>query len=384
MFIDQSGLLYGARIGACSDEAQLHFPRLLVASNGFGRIELSYSKLLATVYSKFRKKPSKEDVTRWMHEYRANFLLFVYRAADGSVWGQWDIPNKMLPRFKREEDKRSPEPDANQFHAFRHAYIESRRVAYSEQDDYVDFGSVSEYFGNATEVSQSISECLEDTSETLRKTSARVGVGVGIGIGVGIGVGEERYSCSEPSGSEPSVARLPTNRKDEFFEVTADMVVIWKRLYPAVDVDQQLRNIEGWLDGNPVKRKTHGGVKKFINTWLSDEQNKGGRSSAGGTYGRGNGGSARPNPASARNEQSRKAIRQVFGSFGASASGDAHGADEEFLSGAGDSSGNCRDVGSCVDRSVDFVRNFHDEEGLTATHVGVEVLPPTFRTAGAP
>ena len=33
-------------------------------------------------------------------------------------------------------------------------------------------------------------------------------------------------------------------------------VVQWQELYPAVDVMQQLRNMYGWCDANPAKRKT--------------------------------------------------------------------------------------------------------------------------------
>ena len=32
----------------------------------------------------------------------------------------------------------------------------------------------------------------------------------------------------------------------------------------------------GWCDANPKKLKTKDGVKKFINSWLSKEQDKGG------------------------------------------------------------------------------------------------------------
>ena len=46
--------------------------------------------------------------------------------------------------------------------------------------------------------------------------------------------------------------------------------------YPAVDVIQQLRNMRGWLDANPAKRKTKRGINAFIVRWLAKEQDKGG------------------------------------------------------------------------------------------------------------
>lgn len=50
----------------------------------------------------------------------------------------------------------------------------------------------------------------------------------------------------------------------------------WETLYPAVDVHQQLRSMKGWLLSNKAKRKTKRGINRFINNWLSKEQDRGG------------------------------------------------------------------------------------------------------------
>lgn len=44
-------------------------------------------------------------------------------------------------------------------------------------------------------------------------------------------------------------------------------------LYPAVDVEQELRNMVGWLESNRAKRKTRNGIRRFITNWLSRAQN---------------------------------------------------------------------------------------------------------------
>ena len=64
---------------------------------------------------------------------------------------------------------------------------------------------------------------------------------------------------------------LTLNDKSEY-SVSVDDVKKYKELYPAVDVEQQLRNMKGWCDSNPTKRKTKSGIKRFINGWLSREQ----------------------------------------------------------------------------------------------------------------
>ena len=48
------------------------------------------------------------------------------------------------------------------------------------------------------------------------------------------------------------------------------------RLYPNVDVKQQFNEMRGWCLSNPKKRKTAKGIKRFVNSWLAREQDKGG------------------------------------------------------------------------------------------------------------
>lgn len=88
------------------------------------------------------------------------------------------------------------------------------------------------------------------------------------------------YSCPEPEESastppEPPVFSLPLNDGTEH-PVTKDDFDKYVDLYPSVDVMQQLRNMYGWLDGNPSRRKTKGGIKRFISSWLAREQDRGG------------------------------------------------------------------------------------------------------------
>ena len=97
--------------------------------------------------------------------------------------------------------------------------------------------------------------------------------------------------CAELSGDtstqdKPSPETAETNslpvitltlNTGEEYPVTQDMAYRWQELYPAVDVFQQLRNMRGWLDANPSRRKTKNGINKFINHWLADKQDNGGK-----------------------------------------------------------------------------------------------------------
>lgn len=68
--------------------------------------------------------------------------------------------------------------------------------------------------------------------------------------------------------------RLILNDKSEY-EVTEDEVKKYQELYPSIDVRQQFRNMKGWCDSNPTKRKTRMGIKRFINSWLNRKQDSG-------------------------------------------------------------------------------------------------------------
>ena len=84
--------------------------------------------------------------------------------------------------------------------------------------------------------------------------------------------------------SSPVVISITLNDKTEY-EITEADVANWKDLYQAVDVMQELRKMKGWADANPSKRKTRGGIKRFINGWLAKEQDKYHGPQGGGQFG---------------------------------------------------------------------------------------------------
>ncbi len=51
-------------------------------------------------------------------------------------------------------------------------------------------------------------------------------------------------------------------------------IAYYHKLYPAVDIEQQLRNMLGWLESNPNNKKSANGIKSFITRWLSKEQDR--------------------------------------------------------------------------------------------------------------
>lgn len=83
-------------------------------------------------------------------------------------------------------------------------------------------------------------------------------------------VGGSERSASPPADCEA----IPLNDGTEW-RPTVEELAEYVRLYPGVDVRQQLAKMRGWCLGNETKRKTKRGVKAFVTTWLSKEQDRG-------------------------------------------------------------------------------------------------------------
>ena len=77
--------------------------------------------------------------------------------------------------------------------------------------------------------------------------------------------------CSEQNAHSLEFISLPLNDKTNF-SISEDEVNKYQELYPNVDVVQELRNMKGWLDANPTKRKTKRGINRFVNGWLQRKQ----------------------------------------------------------------------------------------------------------------
>lgn len=88
-------------------------------------------------------------------------------------------------------------------------------------------------------------------------------------------------NCAMPSAEAADTAgenifiTLPLNDKSKY-QVSVFDIRHYKELYPAVDVEQQLRSMLGWLEANPNRRKTKNGIKGFITKWLNKAQDRGG------------------------------------------------------------------------------------------------------------
>lgn len=205
--IDPDGLFEGERLARCSDLAQLYWPRLFIAANGYGRLELSYSSLCSKIFRHFKNPPTEEQLWHVFEELAENYLAIVYEA-DGVWWAQLVTSDKYLPRYKTTRDEQSPAPPEELVEQVRKGYLEWKRAKSSRHSRFQKF---SENFGKFPKISEG-------------EERSGVGVGDGVGVGVGVGVGEERRG-DEGSG-EGSPLRAPAAAKPsrEIASLAAEVV----------------------------------------------------------------------------------------------------------------------------------------------------------------
>lgn len=83
--------------------------------------------------------------------------------------------------------------------------------------------------------------------------------------------------CLEQKKTEHDTGHIITltlNDKSEY-PIFLGQVSEWEDLYPAVNINQELRKMKAWLNANPRRRKTKRGILRFINNWLSSAQDRG-------------------------------------------------------------------------------------------------------------
>ena len=78
---------------------------------------------------------------------------------------------------------------------------------------------------------------------------------------------------AEPEEASAAAPAIPLADGSEYC-VKVKELAEWKKAYPAVNVEQELGEMRAWCLSNPTLRKTKKGVRRFINTWLSKEQDK--------------------------------------------------------------------------------------------------------------
>ena len=215
----RDGILTSERINALSERAELFYRRLMSVVDDYGRFSANPT-LLCTYCYPLKRTTREETIKGHLAECVRTGVVMVYEVDGKPFLEVQDFGQRVQSKSKY------PAPDGS-------AVIHG---------------------------------------ESPEKT-ALVGVGV-------VDVIEDGKDGAEPPAAPPPAITFPLNTGEEY-PITADQALEFGSLYPAVDVQAQLRKMRGWLLANPANRKTKAGILRFVTRWLGDEQDKAGRSGAG-------------------------------------------------------------------------------------------------------
>jgi hypothetical protein len=158
--IDADGFFHSDRLRMLSRTARLYWPWFFLAANSYGRLELSYLKIVSRAFSEFDPVPSEAEIFDCLNAFQANFLLFPYDS-NGQIWGQIVIPREFqhyLPRHKLAADKRSPEPPPQAYDSWIRKYHKAKgQAVHGFPERFLKyFGSIPESFRRAVAVAVAV------------------------------------------------------------------------------------------------------------------------------------------------------------------------------------------------------------------------------------
>lgn len=77
------------------------------------------------------------------------------------------------------------------------------------------------------------------------------------------------------------ILSIPLNKKGTEFHIFDEDIREWQETFSGIDVLQELKVCRQWNIDNPKRRKTKGGIRNHISTWLGKKQNSGQKTQAG-------------------------------------------------------------------------------------------------------
>lgn len=89
---------------------------------------------------------------------------------------------------------------------------------------------------------------------------------------------ELSFDSVQASTPDPIFITILTNSNTEF-PIRESSISLWEDTFKAVNVREELKKMKSWSVSNPKLRKTERGMMRFVNNWLSGEQDKAGRQS---------------------------------------------------------------------------------------------------------
>ena len=252
---------------------EVFFYRLIVTVDDYGCYFASPAILRGKMFP--RDSVTDAQVEKAMNTLSSLGIIRTYTVEDESYLEivTWDkhqtrrAKHRKYPSYEESDEYRALQSNPHEITCKQVKTNESGKIDYEQKDEKCSLSNVKSSEITCNHMKSHVPE--ESRNRGIEESRNR---------GIEEYCPERSDDLSEP---EPNVfIELPLNDKT-FHAVTEEDVSKYRELYPAVNVEQELRNMYGWLDSNPKRLKTRGGIKRFITNWLSKEQNSGGNYRAG-------------------------------------------------------------------------------------------------------
>ena len=219
----RDGILDSDAVCSLSFPAEVFYRRLMSAVDDFGRFDGRLSVLRGRLYALQIDKVREADITRWIAECEKAGLIALYSA----VGKPYVLFHKLgSPRAK--ESKYPAPPLADESNGKHLKADESNGKQMRADAPY-------SYSGSDTGSGTDSSEPAEPDSQPL-----------------------------------PPLLEFPTvGTGGSSWALTHAHVAGWSSAYPNLDVLAECRKALAWIQANPAKRKTHGGMANFLVKWFS-------------------------------------------------------------------------------------------------------------------
>lgn len=224
----REGILSSDKVNLLDWPAEIFYRRLLNKVDDHGLYDARPSILRTSLYPLKVNKVKEKDCLQWLDACRKAGLVVIYQKA-----GKWYL-QVLNTCWNARSDPKYPLPTENSCKQLQTTENIRTVVVYVDvnKDVYVDDSGAQQ---------------KSEKPAALHKIN-----------------GDE----------SPILAKLPLRGGGEF-EVRQAWVAELEPSYPDVKVVQTILEMKGWCLGNPDRMKTRKGIKRFITSWLQNEQEKG-------------------------------------------------------------------------------------------------------------
>ena len=246
-------------VNTLTDAEEVFFIRLIMAADDFGRFYGTPQLLKSYLYPLKDKRTA--DMPRLVAACEKAGMIASYE-----VSGRRYIQILKFKQQVRTAESKFPEPPPEILARCETSKKRGAKAKQMQSECVADDMQMN--ITCEADETQTQSNCTRNT-ETETKTDIKM-------------VSELHSSTITPEPGKPgSPGRRNAEKTHLFFDyegdsrihgVTPELLAYWREMYPALDIEAELKKASAWLDGNRKNRKTD--LKRFIVNWFNKAQDR--------------------------------------------------------------------------------------------------------------